>query len=70
MLEVRIYENNKCIWMRRKEDQYGMTNRNYIKDGTYLKIKEVLEESLEQVNGNLGVLDISDTVSNCSCPSF
>ena len=48
--------------MRRKEDQYGMTNRNYTKDGTYLKIKEVLEESLEQVNGNLGVLDISDTV--------
>lgn len=66
MLEVRIYENNECIWMRRKEDMAGMTNCSYVTDGTYLRIKDVLEESLIQVNGNLRLLDVADTVSDVS----
>lgn len=55
MLEVRIYENNECIWMRRKEDMAGMTNRNHVTDGTYSRIKAVLVDALEQVDGNFGL---------------
>lgn len=69
MLEVRIYENDKMIWMRRKEDMYNYTCRTYSTDGTFERIKEVLEDALYQVNGGLGLFDITNTVSDATSPT-
>jgi hypothetical protein len=49
-MKVQITENDKVIWGYDFKKKAGISNRNYIKDGTIYNIKISLEKTLEYIN--------------------
>lgn len=63
-MRIELSENGQVIWMRDTKTTEGVACRNYVKDGTQLKIITALEDALSQANGELLCSDHAYSVAN------
>ena len=63
-MRTEISENGQVIWMRDTKTLEGLACTNYAKDGTQQRIITVLEDALNQANGELLCSDHADSMAN------